>query len=44
MHLHRHVTQEELMYGNRGICSHASPECRNASAEIMPHSGDTEHV
>lgn len=25
--VHRHVTQGELMLGNQGICSHASPEC-----------------
>lgn len=28
VHVHRHVTQGELMLGNQGICSHASPECR----------------
>lgn len=27
--VHRHVTQGELMLGNQGICSHASPECRS---------------
>lgn len=44
MHVHRHVTQEELMYGNQGICSHVSAECHSASAEIVPHSGTTGHM
>lgn len=44
VHVHRHVTQEELMYGKHRVWSHASPDCPNASAEIVPHSGDTEHM
>lgn len=29
VHVHRHVTQGELMLGNQGICSHANPECHS---------------
>lgn len=29
VHVHRHVTQGELMLGTQGTCSHASPECRS---------------
>lgn len=32
VHVHRHITQGELMHGNQGICSHASPEC----CSLMP--------
>lgn len=29
VHVHRHITHGEVMHGNQGICSHASPECHS---------------